>query len=308
MKRRVSKSETTAPDIADLRAFCAVVDQGSVTAAARTIGETKGSVSRRLSRLERCLGVTLLRRGRGRVQSTEEGAAYRVRVGRVLELLDEASGELRHAMERPHGHLRVTAPHDLATEVFAPQIAEFSRRHPDISLELLLTGTLLDFDAHQVDIALRAAGTLQDSSLIARKLVDVEGGLFAAPSYLKREGKPGSVSDLVRHRVLVLQAPRGNATLTVRRRASKRATRLRLRAAITASDYAFCRAMAVAGAGIAVLPTIVARGDVESGTLVPVLPDHVLFEGTTYLVYPSARFVPAKVRAFRDFMLAAFAR
>ena len=305
MKLQVSDSETVRPDLADLRAFCAVVDQGSITSAARTLGETKGSVSRRLTRLERAVGVTLLRRSPRLVQPTEAGAAYRMRVGRVLELLDEANGELQHASERPHGHLRITAPYDLAIGVFAPHFAEFSRRYPDISLELLLTDALLDFDAHQVDVALRAAMSLQDSTLIARKLVDVEGGLFASPAYLQGSGGPAKPSALQRHRLLAVQAPRGVATLSLRKRGGKRVQRLRMRVAITATDYGFCRSVALEGAGIAVLPSLVARSDVETGRLVRVLPDYVLFEAATFLVHPATRFLPGKVRAFRDFMIEA---
>jgi DNA-binding transcriptional LysR family regulator len=308
MKHQVSKSETTRPDVADLRAFCAVVDRGSITVAAKTLGETKGSVSRRLTRLERIVGVTLLRRSPRLVQPTEDGAAYRLRVGRVLELLDEAHAQLQHASEQPHGHLRITAPYDLATSVFAPHLAAFSQRYPDISLELLLTDALLDFDADQVDVALRAAATLQDSSLIARKLVDLEGALFASPEYLARSGTPTNPSALEQHRLLVVHAPRGVASFSIHKRGAKRRRRLRLRAAISASDYGFCRSVALAGAGIAVLPSPVALGDVEAGTLVPVLSDYVLFEASTYLVYPATKFLPHKVKVFRDFMVGVFER
>jgi DNA-binding transcriptional LysR family regulator len=306
MKLEVSKRETLRPDIADLRAFCAVVDQGSITAAARTLGETKGSVSRRLTRLERSVGVTLLRRSPRLVQPTEPGAAYRMRVGRVLELLDEASAELQHTSEQPHGHLRVTAPYDLAIGVFAPHFAEFSRRYPEISLELLLTDAMLDFDAHQIDIALRAATSLQDSTLIARKLVDVQGGLFASPGYLAEKGTPMKPSELERHRLLAVHAPRGVATFSMRKVGSRREHRVRMRAAISATDYGFSRSAAVEGAGIAILPTLVAASDVEAGRLVRVFVDYVLFEAATFLVYPTARFLPGKVRVFRDFMMRAF--
>ncbi len=307
MKRHVSETATQTPDLLDLRAFCTVVDQASITASAKILGETKGSVSRRVTRLERALGVTLLRRSPRLVQPTEEGAAYRQRVGRVLELLDEANGQLQAEGSEPRGHLRVTAPYDLATGEFAPHLAEFSRRFPGITLELLLTDAVLDFDAHQIDVALRAASAMRDSALIARKLVDVHGGLFASPSYLQSHGAPRKVSDLTRHRLLSVQATRGEGTWALRKVGAK-PHRLRVRVAIAASDYGFCREAARAGAGIAVLPSLVARQDVKEGTLAPVLPSYVLFEAAAYVVYPATRFLPRKVRVFRDFMIEVFAQ
>jgi len=306
MKRDVSDSATHEPDLLDLRAFCTVVDQASITASAKILGETKGSVSRRVTRLERALGVTLLRRSPRLVQPTEEGAAYRQRVGRVLELLDEANGQLQAESAEPRGHLRVTAPYDLATGEFAPHIAEFSRRFPGITLELLLTDAVLDFDAHQIDVALRAASAMRDSALIARKLVDVHGGLFASPAYLEGQGEPRKLSDLTRHRLLSVQATRGEGTWTLRKAGARQTHRLRVRVAIAASDYGFCREAARAGAGIAVLPSLVARQDVRDGKLAAVLPGYVLFEAAAYVVYPATRFLPRKVRVFRDFMLEVF--
>jgi DNA-binding transcriptional LysR family regulator len=307
MARSVAAAETSTTDLRDLRAFCLVVDLGSITAAAKTLGETKGSVSRRLTRLERALGVALLRRTPRLVQATEDGAAYRARVGRVLELLDDANTEAQHARALPSGLLRVTAPYDLGVSIFAPLIAGFAERFPEVSVELLLTEAFLDFDAQQIDVALRAASVLQDSSLIAHKLENVEGRLFASPAYLKKHGAPRRPEDLTRHRLLLFRATRGSATLTLRKKGDDKATRLRVRAAISASDFAFGREAAIAGGGIAVVPTLVVKRDVDEGKLVPVLKDYVLLEAGIYLVHPGTRFPSPKVRAFRDYMIEAFA-
>jgi DNA-binding transcriptional LysR family regulator len=306
MKHEVAESETYATDLHDLRAFCLVVDLGSITAAARALAETKGSVSRRLTRLEKALGVALLRRSPRLVQATEDGVAYRLRVGRALELLDDANTQVQHGRAAPSGHLRITAPFDLALSIFAPLIARFSERFPAISIELLLTDAFLDFDAHQIDVALRATSSLQDSSLIAHKLDDVRGGLYAAPAYLKKHGTPAAAEDLERHRLLHFRAVRGVATLTLRRKGEDKPQRLRVRSVISATDFSFNRETALAGGGIAVLPTVVAKRDVTAGALVRVLPEYILIDAAIFLVHPGARFPPPKVQAFRDFMLAAF--
>src|SRR4051812_32831093 len=120
MKRDTAAAETSIADLQDLRAFCQVVDLGSITAAAKALGETKGSVSRRLTRLERALGVVVVQRSPRRVQATEDGIAYRARVGRALELLDDAAVQVQQARTAPHGHLRITAATDIGLSVVAP--------------------------------------------------------------------------------------------------------------------------------------------------------------------------------------------
>ena len=132
MKHQVSGSEPYNPEILELRAFCKVVDLGSITAAAKALGESKGNVSRRLTRLERGLGVALVRRSPRLVQATEDGLAYRMRVGRILELLDDASAAVQRAHGAPSGHLRVTAPIDLGLSIVAPLVTGFVERFPSL--------------------------------------------------------------------------------------------------------------------------------------------------------------------------------
>jgi DNA-binding transcriptional LysR family regulator len=176
-----------------------------------------------------------------------------------------------------------------------------------VSIELLLTESILDFDAHQIDVALRAARTLQDSALVAHKLEEVEGRLFASPSYLAKHGAPRKPEDLTRHRLLLTGTTRGTATIHLRKKGEEKALRMQLRASISASDFSFNREAAVAGAGIAVLPTLVVKRDVDEGALVSVLKEYALFDAGIYLVHPRARFPSPKVQVFRDFMIEAFA-
>jgi DNA-binding transcriptional LysR family regulator len=252
--------------------------------------------------------VALLRRTPRQVQPTEDGADYRRRVGEALELLHEAATVVRHAHSIPSGHLRVTAPFDLATGIFGPLVTRFTERYPQISVELVLSDAVLDFHRAQVDVALRASSVLRDSSLIAHKLVDIAGVLVASPAYLSEHGSPAQPKDLAGHRLVVLRGDRGLASLTLHHHRSKQTHRLRLRSAIIASDYAFSREAALAGAGIAEMPDLLARRDFEQRNLVRVLGNHFVFEGAVHLVYPASRFQPAKVVAFRDFLLESFGR
>lgn len=293
----------------DLRAFCLVVDLGSVTAAARTLGETKSSVSRRLTRLESRVGLTLVRRSTRLVQPTEEGAQYRLRVGRALELLDDATAELQESHAAPRGLLRITAPQDLATLVFAPLLARFAEQFPEVKVELLLTDQALDFDAHQLDIALRASSSLRDSSLIAHKLMDVGMGFVASPAYLAEHKAPRVPEELEHHRLLLMMAPGGRLTLPLVRKGEEKASAsVRLRPDVLAKDGAFLRQMALAGGGIAILPDVLVQQDISEKRLVRLLPDYrAELNAKLYLLHPSMHFVPPKVRAFRDFMIQALA-
>ena len=281
---------TPPADLRDLRAFCLVVDHGSLTAAARLLGETKGAVSRRLTRLESTLGVSLLRRSPRLVRPTEDGLLYRQRVGRALELLEDATNELNEARGHPRGRLRVTAPPDFANTVLAPVLARFCESHRDISLELLLTDRELDFDAYQLDAALRVTSALRDSSLVARRLFDVRIGFVASPGYLAREGHPRRLAELSAHRVLMMRrdsAPSG----------------VHLTPSVVAQDGAFLRSLALVGVGIAILPLAMVEPDLAKGRLVQLLPDQdPSREFSLYLLHPATTWIPARVRAFRDFM------
>ena len=300
--------ETPLTDLGDLRAFCLVVDLGSITAAAKALGEGKGSISRRLSRLEATVEVKLLRRTPRLVQATDEGIGFRTHVGRVLEQLDDATAQLRHAQALPSGNLRITAPYDLGVTVFAPLIAEFADRFPAVSVDMVLTEAVLNFESHQIDVAIRAGTSLRDSpSLVAQRLNESSLRLYAAPGYLSKYGAPARPEDLVRHRVAVIKAAGGKVTFTMWKpdgATQQKKAEVHLRAGIAATDHAFGREAALAGYAIAPLPSMLVGGDLAAGKLVPVLEPYVLGEASVYLVYLGSRQLQPKIRAFRDFMLA----
>lgn len=282
---------TSSADLRDLQAFCLVVDHGSLTAAARLLGETKGSVSRRLARLESNLQVALLRRSPRLVQPTEDGVLYRRRVGQALELLDNATSALLDAGGQPRGRIRLAAPPDIANTLLAPAFARFGELYPEVSLELLLTDQELDFAAHQLDIALRLSPGLRDSSLIAHRLFDVRLGFVAAPAYLTRLGNPSQLADLTAHHVLMM-------------RHDSVAPAIQLTPSVVVEDGAFLCSLALAGAGIALLPLVMAEAGLAQGRLVRVLPDEDVDLGLSlYLLHPATPLVPTRIRAFRDFML-----
>ena len=303
MRPGVSNAETI--DLKDVRAFCLVVDAGSVTEAAKLLRETKGSVSRRIARLERDLGVTLLRRSPRLVQPTEDGTLYRAKVERALELFEDASLAVQSAHERPRGRLRITAPFDFAIGLMPELSARFVERYPEIVIEMVASDSRLDFDAQKLDCALRV-GTLRDSALKVQRLLDLELGFYASPAYLEGHGAPKRPDELARHRIVTYTNMPRPFELSFERSGVKFPVAL---VANIVGDGAFVHEVVAAGGGIGGMPQLLAAKDVRSGRLVRVLPQYGLSMSLPLsFLYPANGLVPAKVRVFRDFLLESLAR
>ncbi len=303
MRHEVAKSETidtAALGLTDVRAFCAVVDLGSVTGAAKVLGETKGAVSRRLARLEATLGVSLLRRSPRRVVPTDEGRLYRARAGQAVEAFDDAARALVDARDVPRGLLRVTAPSDLGVGLLPELCARFADRHPEIRIEVLASDARLDLDAQHIDCALRV-GALRDSTLKVHKLRDLRIGVYASTAYLKAHGTPKRPEDLTAHRIAAYTNMPRPLELPFRRGAHT--TRVSLDPTVL-GDGAFVREVVAHGGALACMPGLVGDRDVTAGRLVRVLPAYeVDVSAPLSLLHSAGAFVPAKIRAFRDFVI-----
>lgn len=301
----VAEMETIGGAIEDVRAFCAVIEHGTVSAAARLLGETKGGVSRRLSRLERRLGAALLARTSRAVTPTEEGLAFHARAREALVWLDDAAEGVTRARVLPQGHLRVTAPIDLGMDVLPAILVRFRAAHPQITIELLITDAPLDLAANRVDLALRAtAGDLPDMGYRASTVARFRIGLYAAPDYLARRGEPAAPADLAGHDFAVSRDLFEAARITLRDPRG-RSEQVAIRAALRTSDYGSALRLAVAGGGVAPVPDMVAAGGVEAGWLRRVLPQWHTAEGRLSAISLGGRDAPARVRVFREFLRAA---
>jgi DNA-binding transcriptional LysR family regulator len=308
MKHGVS-APTTPTYLRDIQAFCLVVDLGSMTAAAKQLGETKGSISRRLSRIEQDLGVALLRRSTRQVQATEFGLAYRRTAYQALEMLEDASIAAQTSRLLPSGQLRVAASHGFGVCVLAPLVLQFIERYPDVKVEVFLSEEPPNFSLHQIDVAIEPARSLRDSSLIVRRLLDWDLQFVATADYLRQHGTPREAEELSQHR-LIFGGGRVRRTITavpVRPVKNVRPRRITIQSAVTSTNTAFVREAALAGGGIALLPDFLIERDLDEGRLVQVLSQYK-FQGTTgsmFLLYPAMRFIPAKVEVFRDFLIEA---
>jgi len=285
-------------DLNLLTVFEAVARTSSFSAAAKELGIPKSSASRGVARLEGELGVQLLFRTTRQVSLSAAGTALYDRVTPLLGSIKSALGELPEREEAPSGTLKVTAPVDLGEVLLAEVVKRYTARYPAVSVDLHLTGRVVDLVAEGFDVALRVGSKLEDSSLIVRRAAPVLLHLFASPVYLAVRGTPRSEADLEAHDpVLFRPGPQRLRAVGPRPASPERPPR------IVADDLLFVRAAVRAGAGIGLLPRFLVEDDVEAGRLVRILPRFERVGGTVHVVTPAAKHVPPKVKAFRDLVL-----
>jgi LysR family transcriptional regulator AphB len=292
-------------DLNDVAVFERVVNEGSLTAAAARLGQPKSSVSRALSRLESDLGVRLLQRTTRRLHLTEAGQVFFDRTRRVLGDLREAEQAVTQLQESPRGNLRLTMPVELGMKFMGRVVAEFMLRHPEVSMEVELSGRVVNMVDEGFDLALRI-GEFRDSSLVARRLGNLSARFYASPSYLGRRGVPKKPEDLQGHEVILFMQPKENTVQLFReplRDGSQgKACKLTLSGRLTVNNVSMACDAAVAGIGIALMPAFLCADAVAAGQLLPVLPEFRVCNGGLYAMYPSRDHMPTALRAFLDFL------
>ncbi|AOE82997.1 LysR substrate-binding domain-containing protein [Pseudomonas sp. TCU-HL1] len=251
----------------ELQAFTAVVDTGSITAAAEQLVQTASGVSRALSRLESKLDVTLLRRTTRRLELTEEGEAFLAQARRILAQVEEAEEHMALRRQKPAGRLRVNAASPFMLHVVVPLVAGFRERYPEIELELHTSDQIIDLIEHRTDVALRL-GTLRDSSLHARPLGRNRMRVLASPAYLAAHGEPTSVEVLQEHCLLGFTHPE---TLNHWPLRHAQGDSLQITPTIKASSGETLRQLALAGVGIVYMSDFMTQADRTAGHLVELL-------------------------------------
>lgn len=286
-------------DLNRVAAFAKVVEEGGFTAAARALGLPKSSISRAVALLEEEIGARLLQRSTRSVTLTEAGAVFYARASRGLVAITEAREAVTELETQLRGPIRITAPVDAGVALLAPIAAAFGARHPEVRVDVSLTGRVVDLVEEGFDLALRA-GAVRDESLIARRLSSFDFHLYASPAYLEAHGRPRRVADLARHRCVVFRGARGRARWTLHGPRGEEV--IEVSGAIDADDFSFVQRAVESGAGVGMLPSFVTSTG-TSEMLVRVLPRHVMPGAPLQLVYPSARYVPLRVARFRDFVI-----
>ncbi len=281
-------------DLDAIAVFVRVVESGSFSAAARRLGAPKATVSAKVARLEKGLGVSLIQRTTRKMRVTEAGEEYFRHCANAVREVELAEAALQSASGKPSGVLKVTAPVDLGHTLLPRIVHAYAARYPEVSLELLVTNRVIDLVGEGVDLAIRPSRALQDSSLIAQRYFDMGSNLWTSPQYLQRLGTPTHPRDLRRAEFLGFLA-RSSLVLTN----GRSDVELPISGRIRSDDFETTRALLLSGRGIAWLPDFLAEEAVQAGTLVPALPQWRPKEQAAFhFVYVGRKYGLPKVQAF----------
>jgi DNA-binding transcriptional LysR family regulator len=283
-------------DLNEAAVFVKVVQAGSFSAAARLLGLPTSTVSTRVARLERRLGITLLQRTTRRLHLTEAGELYYQHAATGLGHMLDAEAAVTASSVEPRGLLRVTAPADIGDHILAAIVGRLRRSHPKVSIDVMLTDRYVDLVAEGIDAAIRT-GTLKDSTLIARNLGIACWVPFASPAYLDSAPPLGSPQELRHHCCLQFTKLGKDAWTLTDKRSS---VTVPMSGQVSANDIRVVRAMVIAGEGVALLPVYLCREECDDGRLVRVLPEWQAKADPIHIVYPRQRFMPPKLRVFLD--------
>jgi DNA-binding transcriptional LysR family regulator len=291
-------------DLNLVTAFVRVVEAQSFTAAARSLGLPKSSVSRRVSELEKELGVPLLNRTTRKLALTEAGRAYFEQAGRALNGL-EAAAEAAAGMDaEPRGIVRLSAPVDIGVMGLADLLAEFASLYPAIHVDLSLNSHRVDLAEEGIDIGIRA-GKTHDANLVARRVGNAALGLYGSPAYLSRRGVPEKVADLVAHDAVLFRA-QGGKTLWKLDGPNDEVSTVEVSGRVNADEMLFVRHAIAAGLGIGLLPVLVESACAERRKVDPlqrVLPEYGVRGLDLSIVTPTGPKRPRRVTLLRDFLV-----
>lgn len=286
--------------------FARVVEAKSFTGAALKLGVSKSVVSARVSALEERLGVRLLQRTTRKLALTPDGLALHEHCARLLVTADDAAATMAGVGAEPRGLLRINAPVVFAEEFLAPAMAAYLERFPNVRIEITLSDTFIDLVEEGIDVAIRVASRLAGTGLAARKLASDRTVLVAAPRYLARRGTPSVPEDLLRHDCLVYSLLTVSQEWRFREPGARSEATVPIEARFKAASGAVLRRAALAGMGLAVLPTFMIADDLSTGRLRRVVPAFVPTRLGIYAAYPQGKRVPSKTRAFVDALTAHF--
>ena len=288
-------------DLNDTLIFVKVVEHGSFTAAARSLGLPKTTVSRKLRDLETRLGARLLNRTTRRLALTEAGTVYFEHSRRIAGQLEEAESAVHQLEGSPRGWLRVTAPFTLSETTLTPLLLEFRQLYPDVHLDITLTNDLLDLLENQIDVALRV-GPLADSTLVARRLAVYTNQIYASEDYLARYGEPMVPEDLQHHRALVAANHRRGQRYCWQLGDGERQEEFEVKPVLVANDPFVGLAMLGAGEGLMLANEVMVNYCMKFPNVRRVL---AAWKGPNMelnAVFLGGRVLSPRVRAFVDFM------
>ena len=291
----------TAPDLAF---FVLLAKLGSMTATARELGITPPAITKRLSLMEQKLGVRLVNRTTRRISLTNEGETYLAQSAQILHQIREMEESISSGRAAPKGLLRVNATPGFGRTRIAPIVSRFAHAYPEVEVELHLTDRPISLVEEAYDLAIRF-GELPDTRLTARKLMSNKRFLCASPAYLKKAGEPQTPAELHQHRC-ILHRQNDDVYGTWRLQKGKAVELVKVRGAVSSNDGDIVMNWALDGHGIVQRSEWDVAKYLESGRLREIMRDYRLPDADLYLYYLSRSNLPAKVRAFIDFVAEEF--
>ncbi len=281
----------------DMALFVEVVKARGFRNAAEAVGIPNSTVSRRISALEKAIGLRLLHRTTRKIELTEAGQIYFERCKRIVDEAKLAHEQLGELLAQPSGVLRASLPVDFANIYLAPLIAEFARQYPGISFDFDLTPRLVDLVAEPFDVAIRM-GNPPNSNLIARRLANLACYLYASPYYLENFGEPVHPEDLMQHECIGFKTAKAN-TWTLHN--ADESVEVVVGGRFQLNSAGLIRRLVTLDLGVAILPEEIVAEDVAQGRLRRILPN---WEGPSTPVYAmtETRLLPAKTQRFIDFL------
>ncbi|MYM24531.1 LysR family transcriptional regulator [Duganella sp. FT135W] len=286
-------------DLPALSAFARIVSAGSMSAAARELDLPLSVISKRMAQLEKSLGVRLLQRTTRRQALTEEGTLFHARVLRILDEIEQAETLLSSSRREISGLLRVTAPGEFGRQHIVPIVADFQRQHPQLAIQLDLSDAVLNLLESGHDLAIRF-GSLEDSTLVARRLAPNYRVACAAPAYLAQYGTPSHPAELAQHRCILI----GEQRRAEWRFHGEEQVAVRVNGALITNDGQAAHALALQAAGIVVKSIWDVGDDILAGRLQRVLPAHSMTTAPLQAIFPHSQNLAPRVRAFIDYLQA----
>jgi DNA-binding transcriptional LysR family regulator len=279
--------------------FIEVVNGEGFSAAAEKMGLSRAQVSKSVMQLEEYLGTRLLNRTTRRISLTETGRIYYERCKTILADIEEIEAIASEQTAVPRGTITISAPTSFGVLHLKKAILEYIKQYPQVQFSLSLTDRFIDVVSEGFDLVVRIA-ELEDSSLIARRIAPCKRVFCASPEYLKQHGEPKVPQDLAIHHCLIYSNELKLDTWTLH--GPDGVESVKINGPICADNGDILKEAAVAGLGVTLLPTFIVGSDLSKGKLQQVLVDYCPPEISIYAVFPSRRYLSAKVRTFIEFL------
>ncbi|WP_299976946.1 LysR family transcriptional regulator [uncultured Pseudoteredinibacter sp.] len=288
--------------LSDIRTFVVLAEAGSFTKAAEQLGCGRPQISKQLAQLEDSLGLSLLIRTTRSQQLTEQGQLFYQQCQQALLDIEQVIEKLQDSRDKLHGHLHINSVGGpIGEDIIAPMVNQFLGQHPEIKIELDFSSPRVDLIQEQYDFVFRM-GELEDSSLIARKLCDLNISLYCSPSYAQQYGQPQTPDELSQHRCITGSVQQWS----FKNPASNKTEGFNIDGQLQCKNGRVMLTSAIAGNGIIRVPELYCQKEVKEGKLIPLLQDWRLVATPLYLIYVKQKNSAARIQAFKDFVIESF--